>query len=48
MKFEYEVWGRKINCKFVIDNDVADGVSSVTVKIKDESFRLIFWVIKPD
>jgi hypothetical protein len=47
MKFSYEVWGRKINCKFMIDNDVADGVSSVLVRVKDEEFRLIFWVIKP-
>jgi hypothetical protein len=44
---DYEVWGRKINCKFIIDRNVADGVSSISVKIKNEDFRLIFWVIKP-
>lgn len=52
MKFSCEKWGRKINCSFIIDNDVSDGVSIVDMNLKDENGkeypgRITFWVIKP-
>jgi hypothetical protein len=52
MKFFVNRWGRKINCSFVIDDDVADGVSIVTIVLKDSfgvttNERLTFWVVKP-
>ena len=52
MKFSYEKWGRKINCSFIIDKEVADGVSIVDMKLKDDegkecSGKVTFWVIKP-
>lgn len=52
MKFEYEKWGRKINCKFLIDKSVADGVSTIKMNLKDDSGhqhegRASFWIIKP-
>lgn len=52
MKFEVEKWGRKINCEFVIDDSVSDGVSTVKMLLKDDeghshTSRTSFWVIKP-
>lgn len=51
MKSSVENWGRKINCSFVIDNTVSDGVSVVKIDLKDGkgksiTGRLSFWVIK--
>lgn len=52
MKFNVQKWGRKINCSFIVDNSVADGVSVVKMILKDDdghehSDRLSFWIIKP-
>lgn len=52
MRFDVQKWGRKINCSFVIDQTVADGVSVVKMYLKDDdghehADRLSFWVIKP-
>lgn len=52
MKFEVQKWGRKINCKFLIDKSVADGVANVRMDLKDDEGhqhpgRTSFWVIKP-
>jgi hypothetical protein len=52
MKFHFEKWGRKINCKFILDKDVSDGVSRIEMLLKDdEEHQLLtkssFWVIKP-
>ena len=51
MEFEANKWGRKINCKFKIDENVADGVSSVLLDLRRHDgtllqSRLYFWVIK--
>ena len=52
MRFEFQKWGRKINCKFIVDRTVADGVSTVRMILKDDEghehqARATFWVIKP-
>lgn len=52
MKFKCEKWGRKINCSFVIDSTVADGVSFANLVLIDDegtkhNERITFWVIKP-
>lgn len=52
MKFTVEKWGRKINCKFIIDRNVSDGVSVIDMKLVDENGKIVtgrstFWVIKP-
>lgn len=52
MKFTVKKWGRKINCTFLVDEAVADGVSVARLMMKDEKGethqgRLSFWVIKP-
>lgn len=52
MRFEVQKWGRKINCKFVVDRTVSDGVSIVKMILRDDeghehSGRTSFWVIKP-
>ena len=48
IKFELIKWGRKMNCKFTIDNDVSDGIASVNiVNNKGTSQgKFSFWVIK--
>lgn len=51
MKFTFEPWGRKVNCKFRVDDSVSDGVSVVDMVLSDDSGkshkdRLTFWVIK--
>lgn len=52
MKLDVQKWGRKINCKFVVDRDVSDGVSTVKMDLKDDEGhscqgRTSFWIIKP-
>jgi hypothetical protein len=52
IRFELKKWGRKMNCKFFIDQNVADGISVATLNLKDDrgtslTVRLTFWVIKP-
>lgn len=47
-----EVWGRKVSCRFKIDESVADGVSAVDLSLRSNGtgephrVRLFFWVIK--
>ena len=49
MKYSTEIWGRKVNCKFVVDQSVSDGVS-VGILHDDsgqkEICRVTFWIIK--
>ncbi|MHB8407934.1 MAG: hypothetical protein ACYDHY_07610 [Acidiferrobacterales bacterium] len=52
MSFELNKWGRKMNCSFVVDKNVADGVSTVKLSLVDDKEQphdalLRFWVIKP-
>lgn len=48
MNHKMEVWGRKLNITFDIDQNVSDGVSFVNVfKNNNLLARLTFWVIKP-
>lgn len=52
MDFEVHKWGRKLNFKFTVDQDVSDGVSMVNIYVtdkkgKDHFERLTFWIIKP-
>jgi hypothetical protein len=50
MAFSVKKWGRKMNCTFTIDNNVADGVASIRLflagKTQDPPVRLTLWVIK--
>jgi hypothetical protein len=48
MKFKFEVWGRKVNVKFIIDKTTSDGVSWVNLIRGDHKLsRMTFWIIKP-
>jgi len=48
MNFKFEIWGRKINVDFVIDDNVSDGVAYANVMKNDNQIaRLTWWVIKP-
>ncbi len=52
MKFEVSKWGRKINCKFQIDDTVSDGVAIIDLSLKDtengfQKTQLRTWIIKP-
>ena len=52
MTFDIQKWGRKINCKFTVDNKVSDGVSIMKMNLKDDqghecSGTKTFWIIKP-
>jgi hypothetical protein len=52
MSFELQKWGRKMNCRFVIDQSVADGVSVAKLSLRDPSgntfsANVTWWVIKP-
>lgn len=52
MSFVIKKWGRKINCSFTVDENVADGVSVARLEMRDErgeihQGRFSFWVIKP-
>ena len=52
MYFDVRKWGRKINCSFVIDEETADGVSSISLELKTDDgtwnrSRLSLWIIKP-
>lgn len=45
-------WGRKMNCSFVVDEETADGVSSINLELKSNDgsinkSRLSMWIIKP-
>lgn len=45
-------WGRKMNCSFVVDEETADGVSSINLELKSndgsvDKVRLSMWIIKP-
>jgi len=52
MRFTLDKWGRKMNCSFILDRTVSDGVSTARLSLVDdlgnihESF-LRWWVIKP-
>lgn len=52
LPLDVQKWGRKINCRFRLDKNVSDGVSVVSMKLKDDEGyetcgRISFWVIKP-
>jgi hypothetical protein len=48
MKYVVEIWGRKLNVLFRIDEAVSDGVSYVNIIRGDNQIgRLTFWIIKP-
>lgn len=48
MKHSAEVWGRKINVKFDITPETADGVAQATVYRESTLIcQLQFWIIKP-
>ena len=52
MPVEVKRWGRKINCTFVVSENVPDGVVTVWLNLKDEGSekahvgKASFWVIK--
>jgi hypothetical protein len=51
MKYEITKWGRKINCKFALDDSVSDGVCLASMDLVDsegkpEQARVTFWCIK--
>lgn len=52
VQFELHKWGRKMNCKFVIDQSVSDGISVAKLSLHDASGNILstnisWWVIKP-
>jgi len=52
MRYDFNVWGRKVFCEFDIDQSVSDGVSFIQFDGSDAngkkfSERMSFWVIKP-
>ena len=48
MRHRVDVWGRKINVSFTIDEGVADGVFHADIVRKDKTLvRLTGWCIKP-
>lgn len=48
MDGSFEIWGRKLNLKFNITPNTADGVAQVNVyKETNLMCQLQFWVIKP-
>lgn len=48
MNYKFEVWGRKINVAFSVNDNVSDGVAYANI-MRGEKYvgRLTFWVIKP-
>ncbi len=45
------IWGRKVNCRFKIDENVSDGVALAAIKLvsdsgKETNFNLNYWIIK--
>ena len=51
MRHEVNRWGRKMNCKFTIDDDCSDGVAACRLVLRDDRGRetvqqLTFWIIK--
>lgn len=48
MRFRHEVWGRKLNVDFTIDDSVSDGVARADIFRGDNRLvRLTWWIIKP-
>lgn len=48
MNHKFEIWGRKINITFSIDDSVSDGVSYVNIiRGNNQVARLTWWIIKP-
>ena len=48
MRYSFEVWGRKLNVKFVVDGGVSDGVAHADIFRGDNRVaRLNYWIIKP-
>lgn len=46
------IWGRKVNCKFRINENVSDGVALAKVNLTSDAgveteFFINFWIIKP-
>ena len=53
MTSSFEVWGRKLNCKFIIDPSTSDGIFTIKLDVVENSGKhhhkmLQAWVIKPD
>lgn len=51
IRSEVKMWGRKLNCRFVLDESVADGVAIVNMVLRDglgsfSSGSFTFWVVK--
>lgn len=52
IKSETSIWGRKMNCSFFIDENVADGVATINLSLSDgesssHDTQLRCWIIKP-
>lgn len=48
MKGSFEIWGRKINVKFVIDPDVSDGIAFADIIVGNNQLgRVNWWIVKP-
>src|SRR6266487_1227258 len=52
MAYELKKWGRKMNCRFLIDDSCSDGVAVARLFLLDERrnehmMQLTWWVIKP-
>lgn len=52
VRFELSRWGRKMRVTFSIDENVADGISTIDISLMNKSGkitedRLFFWTIKP-
>jgi hypothetical protein len=51
MVFELKKWGRKMNCRFTVNDETADGVALARVVLRDSRgneipVQLTWWVIK--
>jgi hypothetical protein len=51
MRYELNRWGRKLNCSFIFDSEVADGVSRAMMSLRSDSGQvhvgqISFWCIK--
>jgi hypothetical protein len=49
MKYSAEIWGRKVNCKFVFDESVSDGVCHGVLTSPDQKVicKVNFWIVRP-
>ncbi len=48
MSGDFQIWGRKVNMRFVVDASTPDGVAVARVVQGDREIgRLTFWIIKP-